>query len=65
MLPPMVDTAMTRGRSGPKMTPEAVADAVVAGLEADRTEILPGRTRAFAHLFRVLPGRAERLMRGR
>jgi uncharacterized oxidoreductase len=65
VLPPMVDTAMTRGRAGPKMPPHEVADAVLAALEADRTEVLPGRARAFARLFRVLPGRAERLMRGR
>jgi short-subunit dehydrogenase involved in D-alanine esterification of teichoic acids len=64
-LPPMVDTAMTAGRSGRKLSPDDVADAILRALERDRDEVLIGRTRGFAALQRVLPGTAARIFRDR
>jgi short-subunit dehydrogenase involved in D-alanine esterification of teichoic acids len=65
VLPPMVDTAMTAGRKGPKISPDAVADAVLRGLERDREEIRVGLTRQFALLQRLLPGTAAKMFRTR
>lgn len=65
VLPPMVDTDMTRGRSGAKLSPEAVAEAVLEGLAADRSEIQVGLTRTFARLQRLSPTLAARRVRRR
>jgi short-subunit dehydrogenase involved in D-alanine esterification of teichoic acids len=64
-VPPLVDTAMTRGRSGNKMAPEAVAEEVLGGMASDRHEIQVGRTRMFAMLHRLAPALADRSMRRR
>lgn len=65
VLPPLVDTEMTRGRSGRKLSPEAVADAVMDGMAGDRYEIRVGATRLMAAANRVSPRLAERLLRRR
>jgi short-subunit dehydrogenase involved in D-alanine esterification of teichoic acids len=64
-LPPMVDTAMTAGRKGNKMSPEEVAREILDGLAEDREEIYVGVARKFAVLRRLLPGVAARTMRNR
>ena len=61
----MVDTAMTAGRNGNKMSPEDVAHEIMEGLGTDREEILIGAARKFAMLQRLLPGVAARTMRNR
>jgi uncharacterized oxidoreductase len=52
---PLVDTPMTTGRgsSSRKMTPGAVADAILRGIEQDRTEIRIGAARALPLVLRV------------
>jgi uncharacterized oxidoreductase len=52
---PLVDTPMMAGRgsSSRKMTPGAVADAILRGIEQDRTEIRIGAARALPLVLRV------------
>jgi len=63
VLPPLVDTAMTKGRGNGKITPQQVAEEVLCGLERDRREILVGRARALALIHRWVPKLAERIVR--
>lgn len=65
VLPPLVDTAMTRGRVGRKLAPEAVARAVMRGMEVERCEIRIGATRTLAAAQRLHPSLAERMVRRR
>lgn len=60
----LVDTDMTRGRGARKMTPQAAAAQVLAGLQAGQADIYVGKTRLLALLTRMAPGVAERMMRG-
>ncbi|MCP4002938.1 MAG: SDR family NAD(P)-dependent oxidoreductase [bacterium] len=63
LVPPLVDTEMTRGRDeGKKLSPSQVARAAVAGLEADRDRILIGRARQAEWLGRLAPGLLARKM---
>lgn len=61
-LPPMVDTDMTRGRGRHKMTAEAVAARILAGMDGRRDEVPVGATALLPWLLRLSPALAERLM---
>ena len=61
---PMVDTDMTAGRGRGKISPVQAADAVVAAIEADREEAWIGKAAALRVLRRILPGIANRMLRG-
>ncbi|MFV2070234.1 MAG: SDR family oxidoreductase [Pirellulales bacterium] len=63
VLPPMVDTAMTRGRGKGKLSPKQVADEVVRGIERDRREIRVGAVKMLAWVNRFQPWLAERILR--
>jgi uncharacterized oxidoreductase len=62
VLPPVVDTGPMRGVDVPKLSPAAVAEAIVAGLESDREEIRIARIRQLAVIARLAPGLADRLV---
>jgi uncharacterized oxidoreductase len=62
VLPPVVDTAQARDLDIPKLAPAAVADAIIAGLAHDRTEIRVGRVRQLAPLARFMPSVADRIL---
>jgi uncharacterized oxidoreductase len=62
VLPPLVDTAMAQRVPGAKVSPETVAEAVLAGLAADRYEIKIGQTAAVARLSRLSPALADRVV---
>jgi uncharacterized oxidoreductase len=62
VLPPLVDTEMARRLPGAKLSPETVAEAVLAGLAADRYEIKVGQAGAVARLSRLSPGLADRVV---
>jgi uncharacterized oxidoreductase len=62
VLPPLVDTGSVRDLDVPKLSPGAVADAIVTGIERDRDEILIARVRQLALIARVMPGLADRLV---
>ncbi|MFQ6045680.1 MAG: SDR family oxidoreductase [Gemmatimonadales bacterium] len=65
VLPPLVDTEMTRGRTGKMIPPYHVARALLKGMEQDRAEILVGRTKLLALANRISPRLAEGMMRRR
>jgi len=62
-LPPIVDTAMTEGRGRGKISPEACAAQIFAGLKAGRREIDVGKTRLLRAILRVSPALGHRIMR--
>jgi short-subunit dehydrogenase involved in D-alanine esterification of teichoic acids len=65
VLPPLVDTAMTRERKGSKMPPASVAEATLQGMARDRFEILVGASKKVARAHRIHPGLADRMVRRR
>ena len=62
-LPPLVDTAMTAGRGRGKLSAEACAAEILAGLRAGRDEVYVGKTRVLRAVQRWAPSLAYRLMR--
>lgn len=62
-LPPLVDTAMTKGRGRGKISPDACAAQILAGLVAGRREIDVGKTRLLRTILRVSPALGQRIMR--
>jgi uncharacterized oxidoreductase len=62
-LPPLVDTSMTLGRGRGKMSPEACAAEIVAGLEAGRDEIFVGKSKLLRAVIRPAPALGRRIMR--
>lgn len=62
-LPPLVDTAMTRGRGRGKISPEACAAEILAGLEAGKAEIFVGKSKLLRAIVRVTPALARKIMR--
>ena len=56
LMPPLVETAMTHGRTEGTIDAHAMAAATVQGLERGGDEILVGKARAAARLDRFLPG---------
>jgi uncharacterized oxidoreductase len=63
-VPPMVDTAMTKGRGRGKISPEDCAAQIFRGLQAGRSEIDVGKTRLLRAILRVSPSLGQRIMRG-
>jgi short-subunit dehydrogenase involved in D-alanine esterification of teichoic acids len=62
VLPPFVDTGMTRGLTAPKIAPETVARAIVRGIERDRHDVRIGQIRSLHLLSRLSPSFAERVL---
>jgi uncharacterized oxidoreductase len=62
VLPPVVDTGPVRNLDVPKVSPGAVADAIIAGIERDREEIRIAQVRQLAVVARILPALADRLV---
>lgn len=62
-LPPLVDTAMTHGRGRGKISPEACAAEIVAGLKAGRREIHVGKAKLLRAVMRLSPALGYRIMR--
>jgi uncharacterized oxidoreductase len=62
VLPPVVDTGPVRNLDVPKLSPGAVADAIIAGIERDREEIRIAQVRQLAVVARILPALADRLV---
>ena len=63
-LGPLVATDMTAGRGRGKIAPRAAAEALLAGVEAERDEIRIGQTRLVGVIDRLAPALAARLLRG-
>jgi uncharacterized oxidoreductase len=62
VLPPLVDTGPVQNLDAPKLSPGAVADAIVAGIDRDRDEIRVGQVRQLAVVARIMPRLADRLV---
>ncbi len=63
VMPPLVDTAMTAGRGKGKMSPESLAREFWTGFQANRFELLIGKSKAASFIVRLSPFMAERIMR--
>lgn len=63
VLPPLVDTAMTRGRGRGKLSPDAVAREIVAALRTGKDEVFVGKTRLLRWLVALSPWLAGRISR--
>ena len=62
VLPPVVDTGPVQALDVPKLSPGAVADAIIAGLRRDREEIRIAQVRQLAPLARIAPRLADRIV---
>jgi uncharacterized oxidoreductase len=60
VLPPLVDTHLAAPLPGAKIAPEAVADAILDGIAADRYELNIARAKLVARLSRLAPALADR-----
>jgi len=57
--PPLVDTAMTRGRGRGKISPQDAAAGILAGIERGQRDIYVGKARLLFALHRWVPSVAE------
>lgn len=64
VLPPLVDTDMTKGRGKGKISPDHLAAEVINGLKKDTYEIRVGKVKILFLINRLLPALAEKLIRG-
>ena len=64
LLPPLVDTPMTEGVRGRKLSPEEVATVTLEALAQRRPMALPGQTRMLPTMLRIAPNRIRRLVAG-
>lgn len=63
IIPPIVDTAMTRGRGRGKIKPEALVKEFWRDFSQDRFEMRIGKTKLLFVFQRFIPTLAERIMR--
>lgn len=64
VLPPLVDTAFSKGLPGEKLAPEAVATAILDGIQTDTYEIQVGVTSSLYQLFLSSPAAALHHLNG-
>lgn len=62
-LPPLVDTAMTRGRGTGKISPVRTAAEIINGVERGRDEIYAGKSNLLRTVHRIAPSIAERILK--
>jgi uncharacterized oxidoreductase len=62
LVPPLVGTAMARGRDAGTIEPDEMARASIDGLERDLDEIRVGKARGAAWLDRLVPGVLARML---
>lgn len=65
VVPPLVDTKMAQGQTGPKIAPEVLAQEVLQGVRVDRYEIQVGRTKGLVLLNRLFPALVESTVRNK
>ena len=63
IIPPLVDTAMTKGRGQGKMSPEDLAKECFQGFQKDRFTIYPGKAKLLRAIQRVAPGIADGILK--
>ena len=62
LFPPVVDTEMTKGRSGDKVSPEFVANELIQGMKKDKYEILVGKIKLLFLIQRISPTLAAKII---
>ena len=63
IIPPIVDTDMTRGRGKGKISSETLVEEFWGGFQNDKYEMTIGRTKLLVFINRFLPKLADRIMR--
>jgi uncharacterized oxidoreductase len=63
IIPPIVDTKMTKGRGKGKISPEELADEFIRAFKKDKYEINIGKVKLLKFINRILPKVAERIMK--
>jgi uncharacterized oxidoreductase len=63
IIPPLVDTAMTKGRGSGKITPKQLVDEFMTNLKNDKFESNIGKTKYFRLLQRILPKLADKILK--
>jgi short-subunit dehydrogenase involved in D-alanine esterification of teichoic acids len=63
IIPPLVDTPMTAGRTEPKISPQVLVEEFWRAFTRDRWESNIGRVKLLRLLLRLTPGLAARLMK--
>ena len=63
VIPPLVDTRMTAGRGTGKVSPSAVAEALVTAIERGTDECYVGKSRLLRLVMRVAPGVGYRILK--
>ncbi len=61
-LPPVVETKMTSGRGGRKMSAPACAAEILRGIQADKTEVNVGMVKLLQLIHSISPALARRVM---
>jgi uncharacterized oxidoreductase len=61
---PLVDTPMTAGRGSGKLSAEAAAAAIIAGIRAGQDEVYIGKAGLLAVLNRIAPAIPRRILKG-
>lgn len=63
IVPPLVDTAMTKGRGQGKMSPDDLAREFLKGFKNDRLTIYPGKAKWLKAIQRIAPGMADGILK--
>jgi len=63
LLPPLVDTEMTKGRGKNKISPDKVADEFIMGLSKNKYEINVGKVKLLRFIHRISPKLADKILR--
>jgi short-subunit dehydrogenase involved in D-alanine esterification of teichoic acids len=63
IVPPLVDTAMTKGRGKGKISPEALAEQFWKAYIRDKQEVLIGKVKLLCWINRIAPSLAESLIK--
>ena len=64
IIPPLVDTAMTKGRGKGKISPEALVDEFLQDFKSTKFESNIGKVKMLRFIQRVSPKLADRIMKG-
>lgn len=64
IIPPIVDTAMTAGRGKGKISPQKLTDEFINAFKKDKYEVNIGKVKLLRIINRMVPGIAERIMKG-
>ena len=63
VIPPLIDTQMTRGRGSGKISPRQVAIETFRGLASDQYEIPVGKAKLLRTLHRLVPSVVAKMLR--